>query len=224
MTLVVSCIIGWPAIRDTAHAQQPPQPKPPIPAPGVPTDQAITGVDSPARVNADTEVLAKKQQAPQLRGRNLYFVWSSISPAEFEALGRQTLFLIGILTQKAEELPVKRVYLRVDGKEQPVYKVSGWRTPVDGGSVTAKVFGPNRDDGFYLVPGGAMLRKGQLVLDLSANFSGWVQMNFPANVAESDPKHFPNLDPVPNAKPDLKTLQAIIQRKFTGFPVPQSLP
>jgi hypothetical protein len=43
-------------------------------------------------------------------------------------------------------------------------------------------------------------------------------------VASSDPKRFPNLDPVPNAKPDLKTVQAMIQRKFTGFPVPQSLP
>jgi hypothetical protein len=81
----------------------------------------------------------------------------------------------------------------------------------------------NREDGFYLVPGGAMLRKGQIVLYL-ANRTGWVMMELPSNVATADDRRFPNSDPAPNARPNLKALQAFIQRKFTGFPVPQSLP
>jgi hypothetical protein len=190
----------------------------------VPNDKSLAGVLSPDRVKADQEAFAKKQQAPVPRVHSSYFLWSSVTPAEFEALGRQTLFLIAVWTQKPEELPSKRVYLRADGKEQPLYKVSSWRTPVENGSLTAKIYGPNREDGFYLVPGGAMLRKSQLVQDLTANATEWVVLNFPSNVASSDAKRFPSLDPAPNAKPDLKTLQAIIQRRFTGFPVPQSLP
>ena len=107
--------------------------------------------------------------------------------------------------------------------ELPIYKVSSWKTPVDSGSLTAKMYGANREDGFYLVPGGAMLRKGEIVLDL-ANRTGWVMLELPSNVASAAPRRFPNPDPAPNAKPNLKTLQAIIQSKFTGFPVPQTLP
>jgi hypothetical protein len=146
-----------------------------------------------------------------------------MTPAEFEALARHTVFLVAIWTQKPEGLPVKRIYLRADGKEQPIYKVSSWKTPVDGGSLTAKMCGANREDGFYLVPGGAMLRKGEMVMDI-ADRTGWVMLELPSNVASKDARRFPNLDPAPNAKPDLKALQAFIQRKFPGFPVPQSLP
>jgi hypothetical protein len=133
------------------------------------------------------------------------------------------VFLVAVWTQKPEELPVQRMYIRADGKEQAVYKVSSWKTPVDGGSLTAKMYGPDREDGFYLVPGGAMLRKGELVMDIP-NRAGWVMLELPSTVASKDAGRFSNPDPAPNAKPDLKTLQAFIKRKFPGFPVPQSLP
>src|SRR5947209_7787816 len=129
-----------------------------------PKDRAVTGEFTPDRVKADREEAARKQQAkgPQQRARAFYFAWTSMSPSEFEALGRHLVFLIAVWTHKAEELPVKRVFLRVDDKETPIYKVSSWKTPVDADSATAKIFGSNREDGFYLVPGGAMLRKGQI--------------------------------------------------------------
>jgi len=147
-----------------------------------------------------------------------------MDPAEFEALGRHIIFLISVWSQKSEELPVKRVFLHVDGNETPIYKVSSWKTSVDGNSLTEKIFGPNREDGFYLVPGGAMLRKGQISIDLSADRTNWILLELPSNVASNDPKHFSNPDPAPNAKPKLQALQAFVQRKFPGFPVPQSLP
>ena len=59
-------------------------------------------------------------EAPSPRGGTFYFSWSSITPVEFEALGRQILFLIMVWTQKPEWLPVQRVYLRADGKEVPI--------------------------------------------------------------------------------------------------------
>jgi hypothetical protein len=196
------------------------------PEPKGPKDKAITGEFTPDRVKADKENEARRQEAkgPQVRGRSFYFSWHSMTPAEFEGLGRHIVFLISIWSQKPEELPVKRVFLRVDGNETPIDKVSSWNTPVDGNSLTAKIFGSSREDGFYLVPGGAMLRKGQLVLDLSAGRTNWILVEFPSTVASTESKRFPNPDPAPNAKPNLQALQAFIKRKYPGFPVPQSLP
>jgi hypothetical protein len=189
-------------------------------------DKAISGEFTPDRLKADAEAGARRAQAkgPQLRNRSFYFSWHTMAPAEFEALGRHIVFLISIWSQKPEELPVARVFLRVDGNETPIYKVSSWNTPVDANSLTAKMFGPNREDGFYLVPGGALLRKGQLVLDLSAGRTNWILVEFPSTVANAEPRRFPNLDPAPNAKPNLQALQTFIQRRYPGFPVPQSLP
>jgi hypothetical protein len=199
----------------------------PTQVPKGPQDKSISGVFTPDRVKSDIEAAAKKVQtsgaAPSTRGRFYYFAWSSMTPAEFEALARHTVFLIVVLTQKPEWLPVQRIYIRADAQELRVDQVSTWKTAVDSGSNTAKVYGPNREDGFYLVPGGAMLRKGQIVMDLSANQAGWIMMELPSNVASADARRFPSPDPVPDGKPNLKALQAFIQRKFPGFPVPQSL-
>jgi hypothetical protein len=51
-----------------------------------------------------------------------------------------------------------------------------------------------------------------------------ILLELPSNVASATAKRFPNLDPAPGTKPHLKALQAFIQRKFPGFPVPRSLP
>ena len=222
--LAAFALIGLVASFHPANAQSGPAPGDPKAA----RDKVVSGVFSSDRVKSDMEANAKKAQgsgtASLQRGRIYFFAWSSMTPSEFEALGRQTVFLIAVWTQKPEELPVKRVYIRADAQELPVIKLSSWKTPVDGGSITAKMYGPNREDGFYLVPGGAMLRKGQIVMDLSANRAGWVVLDLPSNVASADARRFPNPNPGPNMKPNLKTLQAFIQRKFPGFPVPQSLP
>jgi hypothetical protein len=222
-SLAACIIIGLLASPHAAHAQT----NPATGEPKGPADKAISGVFSPDRVKSDQDAAAKKAEAsgaaPFQRGRSYYFAWSSITPAEFEALGRHTVFLVAIWTQKPEELPVKRIYIRADGQELPLVKVSSWKTSVDAGSPTAKMYGPNREDGFYLVPGGAMLRKGQIVVDLPGR-TGWVMLELPSNVATKDDRRFPNPDPEPGAKPDLKALQAFIARKFPGFPVPKSLP
>jgi hypothetical protein len=221
--IVISLFASWHA----AQAQTQTPTKPVAEDPKGPSDRLISGLISPDRVKSDQEAFAKKAQAsgtaPFPRGRNNYFAWNSMTPAEFEGLGRSVLFLISIWTQKPEELPVKRVYIRANGQELPVYKVSSWKTPVDGGSPTAAMYGPYREDGFYLVPGSAMLEKGEIVLDL-ANRTGWVQQELPSNVATDNARRFGDNIAPSNAKPDLKALQSLITRRFPGFPVPRSLP
>jgi hypothetical protein len=219
--IVIGLFVGWHAAYAQTNA-------PPGAAKPPPSDKRVSGEFTPARVEADQEAAAKKAQdsskGPFPRGDRFYFLWSSMTPAEFAALNRHVVVLIAIWTQKPEELPLKRVYLRADGRELPVYKVSSWKMPVDGNSATAKMYGTNREDGFYLVPGSAMLGKGELALDLAANRTGWVLLELPSKVAAADAKRFPNTEPAPGRKPDLKALQDIAKRKFPGFPVPQSLP
>jgi hypothetical protein len=219
--LAVFALVGCLASLGIARAETNPAPK-------GPTDKAISGDFTPDRVKADQEAFAKKLQesgkGPLPRGRNYYFAWGSMTPAEFEALGRHTVFLIVVWTQKPEELPVKLVHIRTATQDVPVTKVSSWKTPVDSGSITAKMYGPHREDGFYLVPGSAMLRSGQMRVELSANGAGWTLLELPSAVATAAANRFPNPDPAPNAKPTLKALQAFIRRKFSGFPVPVTLP
>ena len=217
--IIFCLLVAWGA----AHGQANPAPA----GPSAPTDRKVSGEFSPARVEMDQEAAAKKAQetgASQLpRGRRFYFLWSTLTPAEFEGLARQSLFLISVWTQKSEELPVQRLYIRAEGQERLVYKVSGWKMPVPASSLTTKMYGPNREDGFYLVSGAAMLHKGEIVMDLAGK-PGWVMLELPSNVASSDARRFSNPDPEPDARPNLATLQSIITRRFPGFPVPQSLP
>jgi hypothetical protein len=225
--LLACIIIGLFASGHAVRAQAPAPAKPAAEDPKGPSDRLISGLISPDRVKSDQEAFAKKAQAsgtaPFPRGKNIYFAWNTMTPAEFDGLGKRVLFLIPMWTQKPEELPVKRVYIRANGQELPVYKVSSWKTPVDGGSPTAAMYGPYREDGFYLVPGSAMLEKGEIVLDL-ANRTGWVQQELPSNVATDNARRFGDNIAPSNAKPDLKALQGLIARRFPGFPVPRSLP
>ena len=199
----------------------------PVPKGGL-QDSPTPGVFSADRIASDKEAKARKAldsgRTPFQADDSIHFYWYMLSLEEFEALARHTVVLIAVWAQNPEWLPVQRVYIRADGKEQLVYKVSSWRTPVSSGSLTAKMFGPHREDGFYLVSGRTLLSKGQIIADLSANVMGWKMMDLPSNVASANAQRFPNVDPPPNVKADLKTLQALIQRQYPGFPVPQSFP
>jgi hypothetical protein len=88
--LAVFTLIGYLAVLGVAQAETNPAPK-------GPKDKAISGDFTPDRVKSDQEAFAKKLQesgkGPLPRGRNYYFAWSSMTPAEFEALGRHVVLL-----------------------------------------------------------------------------------------------------------------------------------
>jgi hypothetical protein len=224
--LIAVGVIGVGAAATLVWIPKGPGDLAPVPKGGS-QDSPSVGVFSADRVASDKEARAKKAldsgRTPYQYDPSIYFYWNSLSREEFEELARYTVVLIAVWTQNPEWLPVQRIYVRADGKEQSVYKVSSWRTPVNNGSLTAKMFGPHREDGFYLVSGGALLRKGEIVMDLSANVAGLAIQQLPSSLASAYAQRFPNVDPAPSAKPDLKTLQAVVQRLFPGFPVPQFL-
>ncbi len=192
-----------------------------------PQDRVASGPLTPEVHIADMEkAAAKRQQDAGTSERVRFFRFHAArEQAEFEALGRYAVMLLTVLSQKSEELPVKRVYIRAGGSDVPVQQVSSWRSEVDGKLLAAKVYGRYREDGFYLLPMGMLLRDGQIIMDLAANRTGWVVLQLPSNGAKaSRAATFPNTDPAPNAKPDLKALQAFVRKHFPGFPVPTSVP
>jgi hypothetical protein len=184
-------------------------------------DHTIEGAVSPERVKSDMEGYARKLQESWPRANTLYFT-TARNPREFAALAKYTLFLVSAWTQKEQELPVKRVFIRAPrGEEIRVLKVSTWRTQVDPQSITAKRYGPFREDGFYLVPTGPLLREGQIVMDLTAGATEWVMLELPGNVTAAERRHLRDPEQAVSSKPDLRTLQEVIRREFPGFPVPR---
>jgi hypothetical protein len=190
-----------------------------------PDPNIVSGVFSPDRINADIEAAAEKRQktnpnpAPRANFFKLVFA-RNIN--EFNALGRYSVMLLTTISQKGEELPLKRVFHR-SGPETPMTRVSNWRSELDAAMLARKIYGPYREDGFYLIPTGMWFRDGQLLIDYAANASGISIAKLPGPAIERL-KQFGNLDPAPGARPTLAAFQKIVRERFTGFPVPTSLP
>jgi hypothetical protein len=216
--LAAAAIIGLLA-ASLAQAQT-------TPAPDAPDGKLETGVVTPERVTQQIEEWAKQRQdsgGPSARVAHVWIFFAG-GPNEFAALGRYSVLLLTVVTQRSEELPLKRVYIRANDRDVPVQKLSSWRGDVDSALLTHKIYGPYRETGFYLLPTGMTMRDGQLLADLAANRTGMPVLQLPNKGTPDQVRRFPNLDPAPRAKPDLQTLQAFLGQRTSGFPIPRSLP
>ena len=224
LALIGTVAMAWPVVAQNS---------PPGQLPGTPPRpfQEKTTTPVPAKAYVTTpqsiidwfEVEAKKRKTP-LERETWYGLRNPDDRAEFEALGRYSLLILTIVTQSADELPLKRVYLRMPDREVPVLKIASWRRSVDQTLATYKMYGPYREDGFYLLPPSAYLRVAQLQADLAANRLSLAVLELPTDVGPDWLKTMQNPDPLPGTLPNLRTLQEFIKRKTSGFPIPTSLP
>jgi hypothetical protein len=189
-----------------------------------PRSEMVSGVVSPERINADAEEAARKLQDSRPRHHTFHAFYTS-NRKEFAGLAKYAVFLVVVWTQKPQELPVKRVFIRAPrGEEIPVLSALSWRTHVEQGSATAKRYGAYRQDGYYLVPTGALVREGQIIMDLSAGVTEQVLVELPlTGVQDGKDRIRLSGDPDPGSKPNLKVLQKFIRHDFPGFPVPDAL-
>jgi hypothetical protein len=109
-------------------------------------------------------------------------------------------------------------------REIPVLKIASWRRDVDQALATYKMYGPNREDGFYLFPLTAYLRVAQLQADLAANRLSLPVLELPTQSGPPWLRTMQNPDPLPGALPSLRALQKFIKECTSGFPIPTSLP
>jgi hypothetical protein len=182
---------------------------------------------TPERQTGKLEAWAKELEEKQSRPleRQIYYTGLHARDlAEFDALGRYSLLILTVVTQSAGELPVKRVYLRMPDREVPVLKIASWRRNIDQTLATYKMYGPYREDGFYLFPLSAYLRVAQLQADLAANRLSLPVLELPTDVGPDWLKTMQDPDPLPGALPKLRALQDFIRRNTSGFPIPTSLP
>jgi hypothetical protein len=182
---------------------------------------AVTPADMTERL--EKAALRTKEQAPKgaARGSSIDFCWPS-SAAEYQAIGKYVLVLVSVVTQDAAELPLRRVYVTVNGEQTELVKLSSQHRDVGKGSTTFSILGPYREDGFYVAPAGLMMRDGFLQADFAIrrnNFNLYKLPGTPPDFIKADDNPMPPKD----AAPDMPALKALLTREYKGFELPASL-
>lgn len=146
------------------------------------------------------------------------FAWPQ-DQAEYTALGKYIIVLVSSVSQSADELPLKRVYVENDSGDVTLEKIASIRRDVPPNSPVFAMLGPYREDSFYLAPAGVMMRKGSVMVDFAVRRTGFRLYELPGTppaFVKADRDPMPKFD----AKPDAKALKAIVDREYTGFTLP----
>lgn len=182
---------------------------------------AVTPKEIEQRLEENAENTRKISARGAARTALIDFVWPQ-DKQEYLALGKYVVVLINAVSQEADELPLKRVYVESNGREITLEKIGSIRSDVPKTSPVYSMLGSYREDAFYLAPAGAMMRNGAVMVDFAVRRSGFRLYELPGN-----PPPFVRADrkPMPAAhmKPDPAALKAIIAREYTGFTLPPML-
>jgi hypothetical protein len=163
----------------------------------------------------DTRKLSAKGAA---RTAIIDFAWPQ-DETEYKALGKYIIVLVSSVSQSADELPLKRVYVENDSGDVTLQKIASIRRDVPPKSPVFAMLGPYREDSFYLAPAGVMMRKGSVMVDFAVRRTGFRLYELPGSppaFVKADRDPMPKFD----AKPDPAALKAIVDREYTGFTLP----
>ena len=182
------------------------------------SQHAVTPAEMDKRLEqqaADTKRIAPKAARVAL----VDFAWPE-TLAEYRALGKFIVVLVVAVSQQEGELPLKQLYVQAGRRAVALRKIASARRTNPEGSEVAAVLGRFREDSFYLAPAGAMMRKGDLLIDFAVNRSGFRVYELPGA-----PPDFVRADrnphPAKGAKPDSAAVRAMIEREYPGFKVPE---
>jgi hypothetical protein len=144
----------------------------------------------------------------------VYDVGWPVDVAEYRALGKHGVLLVAALSQQADELPLRRVYTLAGSKIIPLQRLFSTRRAVPAGSLAHKVFGPYQEEGFYLVPAGALMQEWLLFCDFAKN-----RNEFSISRSAMTPPEFiqADRDRRVTAKPIPAALRAFLEREYPGF-------
>jgi hypothetical protein len=183
------------------------------------------GAVTPADMTEGLEraALRTNEPAPKgaARGSSIDFCWPS-SAEEYQTIGKYVLVLVSVVTQDVAELPLRRVYVTINGEQTELTRLSSQRRDVEKGSTTFLILGRYREDGFYVAPAGLMMRDGYLQADFATrrtNFNLYKLPGTPPGFVKSDDNPMPSKDATPNAP----ALKALLTREYKGFELPASL-
>jgi hypothetical protein len=115
-----------------------------------------------------------EKNAPQGADRYILFDLAyPQDPEEYRAVGKTALVLVVAISKRSDELPLRRVFTRIGAKDFDLPKLGGKRSETQAGSQARALFGPYREDAFYLAPIGALLRENLLICDFARNRTGF---------------------------------------------------
>lgn len=187
-----------------------------------PTSQEpVTAAEMTERLEKSAVRTAKSAPKGAARGASVDFTWPADAD-EYRTLAKHVLVLVSVVTQDKAELPLRRVYVTVNGRETELTRLSSQLSDVGKGSVTFTVLGPFREDGFYLAPAGVMMADGYLQADFAVRRNGFNLYKLPGE-APAFIKADNNPMPAKDAKPETPALRALLQREYKGFELPAGL-
>lgn len=183
---------------------------------------AVTPDDMAKRLDQSAQKIKKSNPAGADRAAQFDFAWAQ-DETEYKALAKYVIVLVSVVSKNEKELPLKRVYIRDKWRHDfPLEQIASGRREVAKDSATYSVFGPYREDGFYLAPAGLMKGEGDVLADFAANRTGfrlYILPGTPPDFVEAD-RH---AMPAKGAKPDPKALKTILEREYSGFRLPAAL-
>lgn len=133
--------------------------------------------------------------------------------AEYDGLGGNAIVLLSAVSQTKSELPLRRVYISIDGRETDLVAIDG---PKLDGSVPKKaadVIGRYRQDRFYLAPVALLNKQGFIGVDWAANRSGFRAFTLPSGERE----WMRSATLTPASRPDPAALNAVLAREYAGY-------
>lgn len=156
-----------------------------------------------------------KEYAPVPRAA-FYDIGYPQNKAEFEELDGYCVLLLSTVSQNETELPLKRVYVLIDGKEieltlfKEVFSKNS-----DANSQVYKTFGAFKVDSLYLIPVYLTKTSSDLLVDFAENRNGMKVVGFSGEVSVQV-KNLP--DTKPSGKASLTdAMKKFIKREYPGF-------
>ena len=170
------------------------------------------------RLQDSAESTRKMSARGAARSALIDFAWPQ-DKAEYLALGKYVVVLVNAVSQEADELPLKRVYVESNGREITLEKIGSIRRDVPKSSPVYAMLGRYREDAFYLAPADTMMRKSTVMVDFAVRRSGFRLYELPGT-----PPAFVKADrkpmPASGATPDAAALKRIVEREYSGFTLP----
>lgn len=146
----------------------------------------------------------------------LYDIGYPHDDQEYSSLDGNAVMLITALSKEREELPLKRVYVLIDGKETELKLIkSVLSEQAANSSLSAKTFGAFRVDALYLLPVVLRMKSADLVADFGRNKTGVKVATFGTPVSAEVGRL--SIKAPTGAGPSDKTLEEFIKREYPSF-------
>jgi hypothetical protein len=159
-------------------------------------------------------VAMENRDRGQLSRVAIYDIAFPADADEYRSLGGYAVMMVSAIAQAKDELPPKRVYVRMPDAIIELQLITSASSKVAAGTTIAKAFGMHRWDGLYLFPVNARRHGVELVMDFARNRDGFVMQRFGPAGLEALVK-LPDADPSKVFPPEAP-LRELITREFPG--------